>query len=77
MKPKEFDIFIADCLKGFCNRNTMYNNKTCKKEGKQKACYKKYTDQIEKKNNKFGFHFSQIRRIRNVCLSYFVFRPHF
>lgn len=55
MKVKEFDIFIADCLKGFCNRNTMYNNKTCKTPSKHESCYKKYLEQIERKQKKLKF----------------------
>ncbi len=52
---KQFEDFITDCLKGFCNRKTMYNAKTCKTESKHKVCYKKYCEKIEKDKQKLKF----------------------
>lgn len=52
---KQFEDFITDCLKGFCNRRTMYNDKTCKTESKHKVCYKKYCEKIQKDKQKLKF----------------------
>ena len=53
MKVKDYDEFVVDCMKGFCLRGTMYNNKTCKTESKQKSCYPKYITKLEKQQQKF------------------------
>jgi len=52
-KIKELDQFQIDCNNKRCNRNTMYNDKTCKTDYKQKACYKKFLIKVEKDNFKF------------------------
>jgi len=38
----EFNEFVSHCLSKNCLRRTMYNEKTCLKEYKQKNCYRKY-----------------------------------
>jgi hypothetical protein len=53
MKVKEYSEFIIDCNKGYCNRQTIYNNKICKTESKQKSCFPKYLTKLEKEQNKF------------------------
>ena len=53
MIVKDPEEFIIDCNKGFCNRHTIYNTKTCKTESKQMKCYEKYITQLEKNQNRF------------------------
>lgn len=40
---REYDEFITYCNRSLCLRNTIFNKKTCARETKRKACYKKYT----------------------------------
>lgn len=49
---KNIEEFKKDCLKRKCNRNTFYNEKTCKTESKQDLCYGKYLKQFEKNEQK-------------------------
>jgi hypothetical protein len=53
-KIREYDEFKESCNKKRCLRNTMYNEKTCTKEYKIEACYRKYIQQVEKKNFKIS-----------------------
>ena len=48
MKLKDFDTFKDNCINGICNRNTMYNEKTCLRDYKQESCYQKYNKKINK-----------------------------
>ena len=53
MIVKDPEEFIIDCNKGFCNRHTIYNKKTCKTKSKQMKCYEKYITNLEKNQNRF------------------------
>ena len=53
MEVKEYSKFIFDCNRGYCNRKTVYNEKTCITESKQKDCFPKYITKLEKQKQKF------------------------
>jgi len=53
MKVKDYSEFVIDCNNGYCNRGTLYNEKTCITETKQKPCYPKYITKLEKQKQKF------------------------
>ena len=55
MKIKSIEEFKENCINKYCNRNTIYNEKTCLRESKQNQCYKKYVHKIEKKNEKIQY----------------------
>jgi len=61
MKVKEYEEFQEDCLKGNCNRRTMYNAKTCKTASKQKSCYPRYIKMLEKQQAKMVKHIEDKR----------------
>jgi len=49
MKPvDDFEQFSASCFRGRCLRNTIYNAKTCSRDGKQRQCHGKYLEKIQK-----------------------------
>jgi len=55
MRLKEYEDFQKDCLRGFCQRQTIYNIKTCKTESKQSVCYKKFIEKFEKNQEKLKY----------------------
>ena len=48
MNNKTFEDFQMDCNNRRCNRKTIYNNKTCIQVGKQKNCFKLYSNALSK-----------------------------
>ena len=50
--PKTIEEFKHSCLKKRCLRNTIYNDKTCKTNGKQERCFEKYLRKQEKDKEK-------------------------